>query len=64
MEILLEVGGFNKDRGTEMTMVNGHIDVQEWDMGGGSVSYEVDGIATVEPFKEGDVGVRTMSLKQ
>ena len=56
MEVLLGVGGFNVDRGAEMTMVH----VQKSDMGGGSVLGEVDGIATVELFKESSKGVRPM----
>ena len=42
-------------------MVDVSIDIQEGDMGLGGVPGEVDRIATVEPFKEGDEGVRTMS---
>ena len=49
MQILLMVGGFD---------VN--IDIQEGDMGLGGVPGEVDRIATVEPFKEGDEGVWSM----
>ena len=41
-----------------------HIDVQESDMGGGSVLCEVDGIATIEPLKEGSEGVRTVGPKK
>ena len=42
MEILLGVGGFNMDRGAELTMVDADIDVQISDVGGGSVPSEVD----------------------
>ena len=52
VEVLLGVGGFDVDRGAEMTMVNTDIDVQKSDMGGGSVPGEVDRIPTVELFKE------------
>ena len=44
MEVLLGVGGFDVDRGAEMTMVNMDIDIQESDMRGGSVPGEVDRI--------------------
>ena len=44
VEVLLGVGGFDVDRGAEMTMVNMDIDVQKSDMGGGSAPGEVDGI--------------------
>ena len=36
MEIFLGVGGFNMDRGAELTMVDADIDIQKGDMGGGS----------------------------
>ena len=52
VEVLLVVGRFDVDRGAEMTMFNSDIDVQKSDMGGGSVPGEVDGILTVELFKE------------
>ena len=35
LEALLGVGGFDVDRGVEMTMVNADIDVQKSDMAGG-----------------------------
>ena len=60
MEILLMVGGFNVDRGAELTLLDVNIDIQEGDMGLGGVSGEVDKIETVEPFKEGDEGVWTI----
>ena len=60
MEVLLGVGGFDVDRGAEMTMVNTDIDVQKSNMGGGSVPGEVDRIPTVELFKEISEGVRPM----
>ena len=60
VEVLLGVGGFDMDRGAEMTMVNMNIYVQESDMGGGSVPGEVDWISTVELFKEISEGVRPM----
>ena len=44
VEVLLGVGGFDVDRGVEMTMFNRDINVQKSDMGGGSVPGEVDGI--------------------
>ena len=50
VEVLLRVGGFDVDRGAEMTMFNTDIDVQKRDMGGGSVPGEVDRILTVELF--------------
>ena len=46
VEVLLGVGGFDMDIGTEMTMINTNIDVQKNDMGGGSILGEVDGIPT------------------
>ena len=45
-------GGFDVDRGAEMTMVDMDINVQKSDMGGGSVPGKVDRILTVELFKE------------
>ena len=60
VEVLLGVGGFHVDRGAEMTMFNTDIDVQKCDMGGGSVAGEVDGIPTVELFKEISEGVGPM----
>ena len=52
VEVLLGVGGFHVERGVEMTMFSMDIDVQKSDMGGGSDPGEVDGIPTVELFKE------------
>ena len=46
MEILLVVGGFNTDRCVELILVNANKDVQECNMGLGSVPGKVDGIAT------------------
>ena len=60
MEVLLEVDGFDVDRGAEMTMFNTDINIQKSDMGGGSVPGEVDGILTVELFKEIGEGVGPM----
>ena len=60
VEVLLGVGGFDVDRGAEMTMVNMDISVQKSDMGGGNVPGEVDGIRTVELFKEISEGVGPM----
>ena len=47
VEILLGVGGFNMDRGAELTRVDADIDVQKGDMGEGSVPGEMDRIETV-----------------
>ena len=60
VEVLLGVGGFDVDRGVEMTMFNTDIGIQKSDMGGGSVPGEVDGILTVELFKEIGEGVGPM----
>ena len=60
VEILLEVGGFNMNRGTELTMVDVDIDIQKGDAGGGSVPGEMDRIVTVELFQESSEGVKTM----
>ena len=57
MQILLMAGGFDVDGGAELTLVDVNIDIQEGDMGLGGVPGEVDRIATIEPFKEGDEGV-------
>ena len=43
-----------------MTVVDAHIKVQKIYMGGGNVPGEVDGIATVELFKEISKGVGSM----
>ena len=32
--VLLKVGGFNIDKGVEMTMIQAHIDVQKHELGG------------------------------
>ena len=42
MQILLMVGGFHVDRGTELTLVDVNINIQEGDMGLGGVPGEVD----------------------
>ena len=60
MQVLLMVGGFDVDRGAELTLVNVNIDIQESNMGPGGVPGEVDRIATVEPFKEGGEGFGTI----
>ena len=60
MQILLTVAGFDVDGSAELTLLDVSIDIQEGDMGLGGVPGEVDRIATVEPFKEGDEGVWTM----
>ena len=54
------VGGFDEDGGAVLTSADVNINIQEGDMGLGDVPVEVDRIATVEPFKEGDEGVWTM----
>ena len=63
MEILLIAGGFNEDGGVELTLVNVNINIQEGDMGMRGVPGEMDRIATVELFKEGNEGVWTMRPK-
>ena len=60
LEVLLGVGRFDVDRGAEMALFNTDVDVQKGDMGGGSVPGEVDGILTVELFKEMSEGVGPM----
>ena len=62
VEVLLGVGRFDVHRSAEMTMFNTDIDVQKSDMGGGSVSGEVDGMLTVELFKE--IGERVGPMGQ
>ena len=59
MQILLMVG-FGVDRGVELILVDVNIDIQEGDMELGGVPGEVDRIATVELFEEGDEGVWTI----
>ena len=54
VQILLMVGWFDMDGSAQSTLL------QEGDMGLGGVPGEVDGIATVEPFKEGGEGICTM----
>ena len=44
----------------EITVVATDIDIQKSDIGGGSVLGAVDGIPTVELFKESSEGVRFM----
>ena len=58
--ILLMVGVFDVDGGAKFTLVDVNIDIQEGDMGLEGVPGELDRIATVQPFKEGDEGVWTM----
>ena len=62
MEVLLEVDGFDMDRGAEMTLTHAHINVQKCDFGGEDVPSELDGIVAVEAFKEMDEG--TMRPKE
>ena len=63
VEVLLGVGGFDVDRGAEMTVFNMDIDVQKSDRGGGSVPGELDVILTVELFKEISEGVGPRGLE-
>ena len=63
MQILLMVGRFDVDGGAKLTLVDVNIDIEEGDMGLGGVPGEVDRIATVGPFEEGDEGVWTMWLE-
>ena len=42
------------------TLVDVNIDIQKGDMGLGGVPCELDKLATVEPFKEGEEGFWTM----
>ena len=44
MQILLMVGGFDVDGGTELTLIDVNIDIQEGDMGLGGVPCELDRI--------------------
>ena len=60
VEVLLGVGRFDVDRDAEMAIFNMDINVQKGDMGGGSVPVEVDGVLTVELFKEISEGVGPM----
>ena len=48
VEILLGVGGFNMDRGVELTMVDADIDIQKNEVGGGRVPGEMNRMFTVE----------------
>ena len=64
MEVLLEVGRFDMDRGVELTMIHTYINVQKCDFGGGGVPGELDGIAAVEAFKELGEGVGTMGPQE
>ena len=57
---MLEVCGFNMDRGAEWTMIDADIDIQKGDVGGGSVPDEVERIETVELFQESSERVRPM----
>ena len=59
-EELLGVGGFKLDRGEELTLVDADFNIQKSDMGGGCGLGKVDGIVTVEPFKESSEGVCPM----
>ena len=52
IEVLLEVGRFDMDGGVELTMIHTYMNVQKCDFGGGGVSGELHGIATVEAFKK------------
>ena len=52
------------DRGAEMAIFNTDADVQKGDMGGGSVPGEVDGILTVDLFREVSEGVGSMGPPQ
>ena len=58
VEILLGVGGFNMDRGVELTMAMQTQTSRKVTWEG-----EVDRIATVELFQESSEGVRPMGLE-
>ena len=60
VEVLLRVGGFDVDKGAEVTIFNTNIYVQKSDMGGGSVPGDVDRIPNVELFKEISEGIGPM----
>ena len=60
VEIFLGIGGFNTDRGAELTMVDPGIDIQKNDVGGGSVPGKEDGTVTVELFKGNSEAVSLM----
>ena len=55
---------FDGDGGVELTMIHTYIDVQKCDFGGGGVPGELNGIATVEAFKELGKGFGTMGPKE
>jgi hypothetical protein len=61
MEILLEVGGFDMERGVEMTLTQVCINVQKR---GESVPSDLDGITVVEAFKQLGEGIGTMRPKE
>ena len=63
MEVLLEVGGFDMDRGVEKAMAQAHINVQKLNFKGGGVPSELDRIAAVETLKELGEGIGTMRTK-
>ena len=47
MQIMLMVGGFNVDRGAELTLVDVNINIQEGYMGLRGIPGKVDRIVTV-----------------
>jgi hypothetical protein len=56
----MEVDRFDMDGDVELTMIHVYIDVQKCDFRGGDVPGELDGISTVEAFKELGEGFGTM----
>ena len=53
VKMYLEIGLLNMDRGAKLTMVKAHINIQVCGMGRESYPFEMYGIATVQPLKEG-----------
>ena len=51
MKVLLEVGGFDIEKGVEMTMIQEHIHIQKHDFQGGDILSEFDGIVVVKEFQ-------------
>ena len=60
VQILLMVGWFDVDGSVQLTLLDVNIDIQEGYMGLGGGPGEVDRIATIELFEEGDAVVLTM----
>ena len=65
LEMVLDIGGFDVDRGVEMTLIQRHINIQKRDLGGGrGMPGEFDEVVAIEAFRELGEGVGTMKSEE